>query len=697
MLLTRYITRTQLAIRVSLALSLTLLLLVASPVARIKAQQDPWPPASAEQGVATTRYVSPGANCGGQSPCYATPQAAVDAAADGDTIKVGAGTYTTIGFEVIRVYSKSLELLAGYSPANWSVADPAANKAILDPQRVRGVRGIVVQGSPGNPITVTLNGFTVINGVNSPPQACGGICTLYAKVDIRNNYLYSNTSSSIQVAATIGVIDNNVVENTLTDSFTNSNVGIAIESAIMTLSNNAVRHNSLGIRVFATDEGNPSAGAYLYNNLVEDNTAGIVAEHANLLEARNNVVRKNVRGIRVRDQVIPFSHHTDVTITNNIVQDNSRVGLEISVPTTGEVVANTFTNNGDGITCGIDNGSTLFITANTFTGNGLGIECNVGGKSTVVMQSNLIDKNGSGGIHSSAGADTTVSIISNTVTNNGASGIAVDGGTNGLMIINGNWIENNKPEGSNDTDSGGGLYIGGDIQALVAHNRIARNATNRYGGGIFISGSKNRVAPIVVMSANLILTNTAQETGSGFAMSGGIVTATNDIIARNYQERPAVYIFRDGTFTGTLNANHWTIGNNGSNGIRALFGGRVKITNSIVAGHKIAALAESAGGFLEADNILSFDNAQGVCDVAATCTNIFEGDPKFLSDKLLNFHIKAGSAAIDRAPVSLVTEDIDGPGRPTGPLSDVGADEYGNAVITLYDVFLPLVLKQDAP
>ena len=44
----------------------------------------------------TVRYVAPGGACGGATPCYATIQAAADAAAAGDEIRIAAGAYTGV-------------------------------------------------------------------------------------------------------------------------------------------------------------------------------------------------------------------------------------------------------------------------------------------------------------------------------------------------------------------------------------------------------------------------------------------------------------------------------------------------------------------------------------------------------------------------------------------------------------------------
>ena len=61
----------------------------------------------------STAYVNPSGSCGGKSPCYSTIQAAVNAAGNGDTIKVAAGSYNE---DVTLNTNKTVTIKGGYDP-----------------------------------------------------------------------------------------------------------------------------------------------------------------------------------------------------------------------------------------------------------------------------------------------------------------------------------------------------------------------------------------------------------------------------------------------------------------------------------------------------------------------------------------------------------------------------------------------------
>ena len=109
----------------TLTLSITVLLALTWAVAL---------PSAAASG---THYVAPGGECHGATPCYATLQAAIDAASPGDELRVAQGVYTDV---TAREYNltypqtvtqalfidKSLTVRGGYTVTDWTTAQPVA-------------------------------------------------------------------------------------------------------------------------------------------------------------------------------------------------------------------------------------------------------------------------------------------------------------------------------------------------------------------------------------------------------------------------------------------------------------------------------------------------------------------------------------------------------------------------------------------
>jgi nitrous oxidase accessory protein len=113
--------------------------------------------ASAAQ--AATRYVNPDGLCGGNSPCYTTIQAAINAANNGDTIKVADATYN----ESVNI-NKSLTLQGG--------------EAGVDARNRSGAESVINAGCSPVQITadnVTLDGFTVQGSTMTDPCTIAGI------------------------------------------------------------------------------------------------------------------------------------------------------------------------------------------------------------------------------------------------------------------------------------------------------------------------------------------------------------------------------------------------------------------------------------------------------------------------------------------------------------------------------------------
>ena len=125
-------------------------------------------------------------------------------------------------------------------------------------------------------------------------------------------------------------------------------------------------------------------------------------------------------------------------------------------------------------------------------------------------------------------------------------------------------------------------------------------------------------------------------------------------------------------------------------GIYVEFAATVNFDRGIVSNH------ETAGIYITTDPEISLTVTNtlfhGNISDPVTGTNPLSGDPLYHSPTAGNFHIRRGSAAIDRVTDGGIAEDIDDDDRPMGTGGtpyDVGADEF----CSWYDFFLPLIIR----
>jgi hypothetical protein len=422
---------------------------------------------------------------GGGGGCFATIQAAVDAAGSGDTVRVVAGVYP----ERV-VINKNLTLLGGCTTSACTTRNPGTSTIH------GGGSGTVIRISNG--AVVTVDGFTITGGNGTTNNgAGGGISIRQAAANIRNNTIMGNVASTNSSIGGVGggihvisstspvLISGNTIQANVAYSVTSGSQfgfggGIAVDSASSaTITGNQVLSN------VAAQTRIPSTSAAGYGG-------GIAVVGDSVLIA-DNTIRGNLGIASGREGFgggINIFRTPLVTLTNNIIDQNTAI-------TSG--------GNAGGGGVHLDTASSTGARL-TLTGNW--VLSNTGG---VTVTGSDIVING-GGVNISGG-----------------------GGVNDTLTMQGNHLIGNVlvhqiTASANGFANGGGLNVSDLTSASIIGNEILSNVgaytlTVSGGGGSGATGGVNLFNSTALVQSNVISGNTARRDapgeGDGIFVNGG--------------------------------------------------------------------------------------------------------------------------------------------------------------------------------
>ena len=437
---------------------------------------------------------------------YAEIAPALAAAHDGDTIKIGAGTYdggltVDVSVELVGAGANST-IINGGGPVVTIGEFGASSEPTVSIDGVTITGGITRSSPESTPFTGQEGVFAAGGGVEIPPNAdfCGG-----ARVTITNSVITGNRVAPSDTAP----VGPDGPSGPCPFAFAG---GGGIDSwGTLRLSNTTVSNNRVG-------------SASGLSTLASDATGGAITSFLGPLRISGSVIHGNQasasapNGRFAEGGALSVSGGT-VKLTNSSVTDNSGA-LAASLPNSVELLA-----NGGGIHVSGDV-STVKIRNTTISGNSISMTNSVGDAEAF-----------SGGIHVNLGVDFTMSnsvVGHNSVSSStlaGSSGNAEgDSGAGELLgtinntRLTGNTVTASSAAGDATAFAGALIYFGSITDSVISDNHVHASSPS---GTVFAAGGALVVdEPGASLRNSELSANTVEANGaSGSAQGGGILDA----------------------------------------------------------------------------------------------------------------------------------------------------------------------------
>ena len=449
---------------------------------------------------------SPGRLCVGSAPgCYATIQAAVDAAHDGDTIAIERGTFAggvtiDVGIRLAGA-GASHTIISGGGPVLTIGEFGASEEPIVAIDGVTITGGVTRSSPESTPFTGQEGVFAAGGGVEIPPNAdfSGG-----ATVTITNSVITGNRVAPSDTAP-FGPPCPSVP-----CPFAFAGGGGIDSWGTLTLANTRVTNNRVG-------------SASGLSTLASDADGGAITSFLGPLTISGSTIAGNEASAtapigRFAEGGAISASGGSVTVSDSSITGNT-AALETSLPNSVEQLA-----NGGGIHFAGDV-SKATITNTTISGNSVSMTNTVGDAEAF-----------SGGLHLNPGTDFTMSnsvVSGNTVSSRtlaGSSGDAEgDSGAGELLgtISNtrfaGNTVSVTSSAGDATAFGGAMIDFGSIMNSLISDNHVHASSPN---GKVFAAGAIVVDEPGLTLRNSEVGGNTSDASGpSGSAQGGGIFDA----------------------------------------------------------------------------------------------------------------------------------------------------------------------------